>query len=124
MTTNPSPTPSCATLFSTLCAQSAHRGDPQRRFLTPPSIAGRDTTAQALTWLFYNLSINPPAEERLLEEIREMFPEGVAVDFESVKNARFLKACIDETLRCCAVTVAYCHTLSRSLMPLALIDCF
>ncbi|KAI8139811.1 cytochrome P450 [Fennellomyces sp. T-0311] len=34
-------------------------------------IAGRDTTAQALSWTFYNLMLHPRVEKKLLDEINE-----------------------------------------------------
>ncbi|KAI9492576.1 cytochrome P450 [Zychaea mexicana] len=34
-------------------------------------IAGRDTTAQALSWTFYNLMLHPRVEAKLLQEINE-----------------------------------------------------
>ncbi|GAA5801650.1 hypothetical protein HPULCUR_007098 [Helicostylum pulchrum] len=32
-------------------------------------IAGRDTTAQALSWLFYELALQPRVEKKILEEL-------------------------------------------------------
>jgi len=61
-------------------------------------IAGRDTTSQTLTWLFYLLSQNPRAEKALIEEIDSTIGESVPT-LENVKNMKYLKACIDETLR-------------------------
>lgn len=34
-------------------------------------IAGRDTTAQALSWMFYNLCLHPRIEKKVLEEIKD-----------------------------------------------------
>jgi len=61
-------------------------------------IAGRDTTSQTLVWLFYLLSSNPRAEKLLIEEIDNTIGESVPT-LENVKNMKYLKACIDETLR-------------------------
>ncbi|KAI8139710.1 cytochrome P450 [Fennellomyces sp. T-0311] len=38
-------------------------------------IAGRDTTAQALSWTFYNLMLHPRVEAKLLAEIEQFIPE-------------------------------------------------
>ncbi|KAI7857286.1 cytochrome P450 [Circinella umbellata] len=38
-------------------------------------IAGRDTTAQALSWGFYLLMNHPRVEEKLLDEINQFFPD-------------------------------------------------
>ncbi|KAI9265171.1 cytochrome P450 [Phascolomyces articulosus] len=37
-------------------------------------IAGRDTTAQALSWTFYNLMLHPRVEAKLLDEIKQYIP--------------------------------------------------
>ncbi|KAI8810653.1 cytochrome P450 [Cladochytrium replicatum] len=61
-------------------------------------IAGRDTTAQALSWTFYLLAKNPEKVETLLEEIRlsnlSAFPS-----YEELKNLRYANAVFNETLR-------------------------
>ncbi|KAI8813234.1 cytochrome P450 [Cladochytrium replicatum] len=61
-------------------------------------IAGRDTTAQALSWTFYLLSKNPQKVEPLLEEIKNSnvsaFPS-----YEELKNLRYANAVFTETLR-------------------------
>ncbi|KAI9498853.1 cytochrome P450 [Zychaea mexicana] len=41
-------------------------------------IAGRDTTAQALSWTFYNLMLHPRIEAKLLSEINEHVPEDTS----------------------------------------------
>ncbi|KAI8139711.1 cytochrome P450 [Fennellomyces sp. T-0311] len=38
-------------------------------------IAGRDTTAQALSWIFYNLMLHPRIEAKLLAEIDRAIPD-------------------------------------------------
>ncbi|KAI8137496.1 cytochrome P450 [Fennellomyces sp. T-0311] len=40
-------------------------------------IAGRDTTAQALSWTFYNLCNNPRVEAKLVEEINEYITSDI-----------------------------------------------
>jgi len=64
-------------------------------------IAGRDTTAQTLTWCFYLLSQNERVENKLVDEINEHFPLGTDPSFEDLKppNMKYLQAVIDETLR-------------------------
>jgi cytochrome P450 len=42
--------------------------------------AGRDTTAQSLTWTFYLLMRHPSANQRLRQEILAAFPHKAAVD--------------------------------------------
>lgn len=40
-------------------------------------MAGRDTSAQSLSWLFYNLMKYPEVEEHLLKEVREHITDDV-----------------------------------------------
>eukprot|EP00924_Labyrinthula_sp_SR-Ha-C_P006475 snap_masked-scaffold_80-processed-gene-0.2-mRNA-1 protein AED:0.31 eAED:0.31 QI:0/-1/0/1/-1/1/1/0/544 len=71
------------------------------------SIAGRDTTACALSWMFYELSIHKDVQQKLQKEIETALKDnkeiyGVKVprlsDF-SVENLPYLNAVIHETLR-------------------------
>ncbi|CAO0792861.1 unnamed protein product [Mucor circinelloides] len=66
-------------------------------------IAGRDTTAQALSWTFYMLLCHPRVEEKLLKEINENITEEVMHDspalFEVIKNMKYAHAVFYEVLR-------------------------
>ncbi|KAJ1563026.1 hypothetical protein HK405_003963 [Cladochytrium tenue] len=73
-------------------------------------IAGRDTTAQALSWTFLMLHRHPAARDALLAELYTAFPppaEGVADDagdishatYEQVRGLRYANAVFHETLR-------------------------
>jgi hypothetical protein len=62
-------------------------------------LAGRDTTACTLTFLFYLLAQNPQHEAKVVEEIRATHPGDSVPDYESVKNLSYMNACINETLR-------------------------
>ncbi|KAI7852169.1 cytochrome P450 [Circinella umbellata] len=66
-------------------------------------IAGRDTTAQALSWTFYNLCNNPRIEYKLLEEIKEHITDEMendpAVLYEAIKNMKYAHAVLYEVLR-------------------------
>ncbi|KAG0172070.1 hypothetical protein DFQ28_011683 [Apophysomyces sp. BC1034] len=65
-------------------------------------IAGRDTTAQALSWMMYMLICNPRVERKLVEEINGI-DEGVMHDspalYEIVKNMTYAHAVFYEVLR-------------------------
>lgn len=61
-------------------------------------IAGRDTTALCLTWTFYLISQHPKVEKRLLEEI-ETVTRGGEVKHEHLKDLKYMKQVIDESLR-------------------------
>lgn len=62
-------------------------------------IAGRDTTACGLSWLVYEFSRSPEAEERAREEVLAHVGSDAPPDYESVKNLHWLHACFAETLR-------------------------
>mmetsp|Transcript_10887 Transcript_10887/g.16431 ORF Transcript_10887/g.16431 Transcript_10887/m.16431 type:complete len:499 (-) Transcript_10887:51-1547(-) len=62
-------------------------------------IAGRDTTAAASMWLIYEISQNPKAEEKLLQEIEQVIGEDGTPTYDTVSKMPFLKAVFYETLR-------------------------
>ncbi|KAF7969163.1 hypothetical protein HWV62_28216 [Athelia sp. TMB] len=62
-------------------------------------IAGRDTTAATLTFLFYLLAENPAMLERLREEIMTVVGPSARPTPEAIKKMPFLRASINETLR-------------------------
>ena len=60
-------------------------------------IAGRDTTAQALSWTFYNLMLHPHVEAKLLKEIEQYIPgDEKSVDapefYEVIKRMTYAHA--------------------------------
>eukprot|EP01114_Cavostelium_apophysatum_P023509 TRINITY_DN8882_c0_g1_i1.p1 TRINITY_DN8882_c0_g1~~TRINITY_DN8882_c0_g1_i1.p1 ORF type:complete len:516 (+),score=127.62 TRINITY_DN8882_c0_g1_i1:105-1652(+) len=61
-------------------------------------IAGRDTTAATLSFLFHSLSQNPRVEAKLIAEIDEKLQNRLP-DYDSVKSMPYLSAAVDETLR-------------------------
>lgn len=61
-------------------------------------LAGRDTTAQTLTWCFYLLSQYPRVEAKLVSEINSVL-KGEAPSFENIKQMKYLQTVVDETLR-------------------------
>ncbi|KAL9558727.1 hypothetical protein MBANPS3_000774 [Mucor bainieri] len=66
-------------------------------------IAGRDTTAQALSWTFYMLLLHPRVESKLLKEVLENITDDVADDpaalYEAIKNMTYAHAVFYEVLR-------------------------
>ncbi|KAG0796934.1 hypothetical protein G6F16_000497 [Rhizopus arrhizus] len=66
-------------------------------------IAGRDTTAQALSWLFYSISLQPRIEKKMLEEIEKHITDEVENDspalYEVISNMPYIHAVLYETLR-------------------------
>jgi len=61
-------------------------------------LAGRDSASQLVTWTCYLLSQNPEKEKKLLQEIDEEL-RGETPSLHNVKNLKYLKAVLDETLR-------------------------
>jgi cytochrome P450 len=61
--------------------------------------AGSETTATALSGLTYHLLKNPDMLARLTDEVRQAFSSDGEIDFSSVGNLPYLKACVDEILR-------------------------
>lgn len=59
-------------------------------------IAGRDTTAQALSWLFYSISLQPRIEKKMLEEIEKYITDEVENDspalYEVISNMPYIHA--------------------------------
>jgi len=60
--------------------------------------AGRDTTAETMTFVSYLLAQNPRVEAKLMEEIQTTL-NGRDPDYETVKSMSYLTAVIDEALR-------------------------
>lgn len=63
-------------------------------------IAGRDTVASLLSWLFFSLATNPEVFERLRQQVLEEFGTDTSkITFSSLKRCRYLQYTINETLR-------------------------
>lgn len=71
-------------------------------------MAGRDTSSAALTWFFYLLSHHPDVESKVVSEVLELLkPPTATTDdeddetaiFKSLKQMKFLEACLMETMR-------------------------
>eukprot|EP00047_Mylnosiga_fluctuans_P023009 m.130478 g.130478 ORF g.130478 m.130478 type:complete len:489 (-) comp9451_c1_seq1:186-1652(-) len=62
-------------------------------------IAGRDTTANALTWFFDEILQHPDVEEKLLAEIDTVLAGSAPTYEDADKRLPYLTACVKETLR-------------------------
>ena len=59
--------------------------------------AGSDTTSSALTRCFYHLCTEPEVRERLTEELRKDFKDGIT--YEGLMEHQYLDAFVSECLR-------------------------
>ncbi|CDS82158.1 related to Cytochrome P450 [Sporisorium scitamineum] len=66
-------------------------------------IAGRDTTAQGLSWLFYELMKNPHYVDEIRAEIRSVLGDEDGnirkLDYDTAKDLVFTQACFSEAIR-------------------------
>ena len=62
-------------------------------------LAGRDTTAVTLSWLFYELSRRPQVVARLQQEIRSFVGSNREPTYADLKSMRYLQHTLNETLR-------------------------
>ena len=62
-------------------------------------LAGRDTTAVTLSWLFYELSRNPEIVAKLRQEIIGAVGLHAEPTYEHLKNMRYLQHTLNEILR-------------------------
>ncbi|KAF8038228.1 hypothetical protein BT93_B0930 [Corymbia citriodora subsp. variegata] len=64
-------------------------------------MAGRETTSAAMTWLFWLLAQNSNAEQAIVSEVDSFLDRSnnKCLDFETLKEMRFLKACLCESMR-------------------------
>lgn len=61
-------------------------------------LAGHETTASVLTWVFYILAMQPAVLERLRDEVDTVVGDG-SVTFEHIRQLPFVRAVFRETLR-------------------------
>ncbi|KAM3413724.1 hypothetical protein BST61_g10412 [Cercospora zeina] len=87
--------------YTFLHAIAAYTRDRQvlRDQLVAVLLAGRDTTAVTLSWLFYELSQQPRIVAKLREEIVGRVGEHKEPTYDDLKSMRYLHHVINETLR-------------------------
>ncbi|KAF2088644.1 cytochrome P450 [Saccharata proteae CBS 121410] len=87
--------------YTFLHAIAAHTRDRKmlRDQLAAILLAGRDTTACTLSWLFYELSTHPEIVRKLRTEIIETVGLDKAPTYEHLKSMKYLQHTLNETLR-------------------------
>ncbi|SAL97997.1 hypothetical protein [Absidia glauca] len=88
-------------LLSRFMETKNEKGDPLsdkelRDAIMNLTVAGRDTTAQTLSWVLYNLMLHPETEEKLVAEIQESVPDALEQDspalYEAIKEMKYAYA--------------------------------
>ncbi|XP_067632322.1 probable cytochrome P450 49a1 [Eurosta solidaginis] len=70
-------------------------------------LVGVDTTSVAISSTIYQLARNPEKQQKLFEELQNVFPTTEAeVDQNALERIPYLRACIKETLRMYPVVIA------------------
>ncbi|XP_055345482.1 cytochrome P450 3A24-like isoform X2 [Paramacrobiotus metropolitanus] len=62
-------------------------------------LAGYDTTASALSFLTYCLTVNPDIQERLRDEIDSVMSDREVATYDLIAKMEYLDCCINEALR-------------------------
>ncbi|MBT8065884.1 MAG: cytochrome P450 [Gammaproteobacteria bacterium] len=62
-------------------------------------VAGFETSANTLNWVWYLIARHPEVEARLIDEARRILPGVDAVNADSVSNMRFTQQTLEEALR-------------------------
>ena len=71
-------------------------------------MAGHETTAQALTWTWYLLSLHPSVEAKLHQELTTVL-NGRTPQYEDIVNLRYTRMVIEESMR----LYPPAHTMAR-----------
>ncbi|MFK7963345.1 MAG: cytochrome P450 [Burkholderiaceae bacterium] len=61
-------------------------------------LAGHETTASVLTWVFYILATRPDVTRRIREEVKQVAGDG-PIEFEQIRDLTFVRNVFRETLR-------------------------
>ena len=78
-------------------------------------IAGRDTTAQALSWAFYRLCIHPEEQVKIRDEVRKVLggEDGGGADLQTLQSNDGLGAVSHQALGQMRYTEAFVHEVLR-----------
>lgn len=62
-------------------------------------LAGHETTANALAWMWYLLALNPGARDRMLAEVDEVLGDGHRPTVADIAKLEWTTACFQEAMR-------------------------
>ncbi|TRY86886.1 hypothetical protein DNTS_009012 [Danionella cerebrum] len=77
--------------------------------------AGHDSTTSALSWIFYNLAMNPDHQERCRAEARSLMHGGHTLSWEDLSQLSFTTMCIKESLRLHSPVLALTRFYSQAM---------
>ncbi|KAL3781325.1 hypothetical protein ACHAW5_007179 [Stephanodiscus triporus] len=81
----------------------------------PLLMAGVDTTAYVMSWLFLNLASNPAVQTRLAEELRTVLDGADVTTAKQMQDLPYLKACIRESHRLTPTSAMMTKTLHEDV---------
>ena len=81
----------------------------------PLLMAGVDTTAYTMCWLFLNLASNPDVQAKLAEELRAVLGGADVTTAEQMRSLPYLKACIRESHRLTPTSAVMTKTLQEDV---------
>lgn len=61
-------------------------------------LAGRDTTACTLSWLFYELAYHPDVYSKLREEVLGTLGTDGKPTYEDLKSMKYMQYCLNESI--------------------------
>jgi cytochrome P450 len=87
--------------FTFLHALAHYTRDPKviRDQIIAVLLAGRDTTAATLSWMFHELTQVPEVYAKMREEILRVVGDERAPTYDDLKDLKYLSNCLNETLR-------------------------
>jgi cytochrome P450 len=62
-------------------------------------LAGHETTANAMSWMWYLLALNPDARERMLAEVDSVLGSRRRPELADIKRLEWTTACVQEAMR-------------------------
>jgi cytochrome P450 len=82
--------------FTDALSQFTNNRTVLRDQLVSTLLAGRDTTACTLSWLFYELSYQPEVYQTLRQEVLRTLGRDGKPTYENLKSMKYLQWCLNE----------------------------
>merc|ERR1711862_773037 len=81
----------------------------------PLLMAGVDTTAYVMSWLYLNLATNPEKQEKLAKELQDVLGGSDVTTVEQLDSLPYLRACVRESHRLTPTTPITAKTLDKDV---------